>query len=93
MTGSMVHYEVQNAPSRSPIFKIFFASGRKGALTPLTKILRTPLVFTEFRQVLDVVLFRAGGSGALDVDAAFVTTPIIVGTAGVPSDLDPAAMR
>jgi len=31
----------QNAPFRSQIFKIFFASGGKGALTPLTKILRT----------------------------------------------------
>ena len=32
---------LQNAPFRSQIFKIFFASGGKGALTPLTKILRT----------------------------------------------------
>jgi len=32
------------APSLcSQIFKIFFTSGGKGALTPLTKILRTPL--------------------------------------------------
>jgi len=31
------------APYRSQIFKIFFASGGKGALPPLTKILRTPL--------------------------------------------------
>jgi len=35
---------LQNAPFRSQIFKIFFASGGKGALTPLTKILRTPLM-------------------------------------------------
>jgi len=36
------HFSVlQNAPFRSQIFKIFFASGGKGALTPLTKILRT----------------------------------------------------
>ena len=32
---------LQTAPFRSQIFKIFFASGGKGALTPLTKILRT----------------------------------------------------
>jgi len=32
-----------NAPFRSHIFKIFFASGGKGALTPLTKILQTPI--------------------------------------------------
>jgi len=32
---------LQNAPFRSQIFIIFFASGSKGALTPLTKILRT----------------------------------------------------
>jgi len=31
---------LQNAPFRRHIFKIFFASGGKGALTPLTKILR-----------------------------------------------------
>jgi len=40
------HMEVdilQNAPFRSQIFKIFFASGGKGALTPLTEILRTLL--------------------------------------------------
>ena len=35
---------LQNAPFRSLIFKIFFASGGKGALTPLTKILRTFLI-------------------------------------------------
>jgi len=34
---------LQNAPFRSQIFKIFFASGGKWVLTPLTKILRTPL--------------------------------------------------
>ena len=36
---------LRNAPFRSQIFKIFFASGGKGALTspPPTKILRTPL--------------------------------------------------
>jgi len=34
---------LKNASFRSQIFKIFFASGGKGALTPLTKILRTPL--------------------------------------------------
>ena len=34
---------LQNAPFRSQIFKIFFASGGKGALIPLTKMLRMPL--------------------------------------------------
>jgi len=34
----------QNAPFRSLIFKIFFASGGKRALSPLTKILRTFLI-------------------------------------------------
>jgi len=33
---------LQNAPFRSQIFKIFFASGGTEALTPLTKILQTP---------------------------------------------------
>jgi len=32
---------LQNAPFRSQMFGIFFASVGKGALTPLTKILRT----------------------------------------------------
>ena len=45
------HTVLQNAPFRSQIFKIFFASGGKGALTPLTKILRTflyrPSVYSE----------------------------------------------
>ena len=37
-----IHSDVlQNAPFRSQFFKIFFASGGKGALAPLTKILRT----------------------------------------------------
>ena len=35
---------LQNAPFRSQIFIIFFASGGKGALTPLAEILRTPLI-------------------------------------------------
>jgi len=39
---------LQNAPfrtlTRSQISTIFFALGGKGALTPLTKILRTPLI-------------------------------------------------
>jgi len=38
---------IQNAPFRSQIFKIFFASGGKRALTPLTKILRTLLSGTS----------------------------------------------
>jgi len=32
---------LRNAPFRSQIFKSFFASGGKGALIPLTEILRT----------------------------------------------------
>ena len=32
---------LQNAPFLSQFFKFFFASGGKGGLTPLTKILRT----------------------------------------------------
>ena len=34
---------LQNELFRSQIFIIFFPSGGMGALTPLTKILRTPL--------------------------------------------------
>jgi len=34
---------LQNVQFRSQIFLIFFATGGKGALTPVTKILRTPL--------------------------------------------------
>jgi len=50
---------LQNAPFRCRIFKIFFVSGGKGALTPLAQILRTflPLfgalqtdVFLSFRE-------------------------------------------
>jgi len=45
MTGWLFRYSLlQNAPFRSQIFTIFFASGGKGVLTPLTKILRTPLL-------------------------------------------------
>jgi len=39
---------LQNAPFRSQIFEIFFASGGKGALTSLTKILRTFLHSHKF---------------------------------------------
>ena len=42
---------LQNAPIRSQVFKIFFASGGKGALTPLTKILRTFLVAKRASEV------------------------------------------
>jgi len=41
LTTYIYSYILQDAPFRSQIFKIFFASGGKGALTPLTKILRT----------------------------------------------------
>jgi len=36
-------YLFRYTPFRSQIFKIFFASGGKGHIDPLTKILRTPL--------------------------------------------------
>jgi len=39
--GAMLTRILHNAPFRSQIFKIYFASDGKGALTPLTKILRT----------------------------------------------------
>jgi len=43
--GRQVYSSIlQNAPFRSQIFIIFFASGGRGALTPLTKILRTFLL-------------------------------------------------
>ena len=41
LTTYIYSYILQDEPFRSQIFKIFFASGGKGALTPLTKILRT----------------------------------------------------
>ena len=34
LTTYLFRYILQNAPFRSQIFKIFFASGGKGALTP-----------------------------------------------------------
>ena len=40
---------LQNAPFRSQIFRIFFASGGKGALTPLTKILLAFLLVPAHR--------------------------------------------
>ena len=40
-------YLFTDAPFRSQIFKIFFASGGKGALTPLTKILRTFMAIND----------------------------------------------
>jgi len=48
---------LQNAPFRSQIFKIFFVSGGKGALTPLTRILRTFLLSrsSSVRRLLDAV--------------------------------------
>jgi len=54
---------LQNAPFRSQIFKIFFASGDKGALTLLTKILRTMVApicmcFCVCRLILCYVLSR-----------------------------------
>ena len=42
---------LQNAPFRSQIFEIFFASGGKGALIPLTRILRTFLVRVLYSSV------------------------------------------
>jgi len=43
---------LQNAPFRSQIFKIFVASGGKGALTSLTKIMRTFLDTEEVVRAL-----------------------------------------
>ena len=39
----LVHNPMFEIQKNTLIFTIFFASGGKGALTPLTKILRTPL--------------------------------------------------
>jgi len=51
-----ISHILQNAPFRSQIFKIFFASGGKGALTPLTKILQT---FLSMVPVLQLYLCSA----------------------------------
>jgi len=45
LTTYLFRYTSECAPFRNQIFKIFFASGGKGALAPLTKILRTYLVY------------------------------------------------
>ena len=60
-TAKEQEQELQNAPFRSQIFTIFFASGGKGALTLLTKILRTFLCRGRLQ------LF---GSGCADDSAA-----------------------
>ena len=44
LTTHLFRYTSESTISYSRIFKIFFASGGKGALTPVTKILRTFLV-------------------------------------------------
>jgi len=54
---------LQNAQFRSQISKTFFASGGKGALTPLTKFLRTPL---------GSVMLRSDGGGG-STQTRFVT--------------------
>ena len=41
----------------SQVFKIIFASGDKGALTPLTKILRTPLFIVDVGDQMQTFLF------------------------------------
>jgi len=41
-----IYFRMQYAPFRSKVFKIFFASGGKGALTKNPKILRTLLIKT-----------------------------------------------
>jgi len=46
---------LQNAPFCSQIFEIFFASGGKGALIPLTKILQTFLCGTVVELNLEAV--------------------------------------
>ena len=50
-----IYSRVQNAPFRSQIFKIFLASGGKGALTPLTKILQTFLAVLFCSFAMDVL--------------------------------------
>ena len=51
----------------SHIFKIFFASGGKEALTPLTKILRTFLIFRpKFMHNYVRALVQLRGKGAWD---------------------------
>jgi len=53
LTTYSIHSDIlQNAPFRSQIFKNFFASGGRGALTPLTKILRTPLAPTASARIV-----------------------------------------
>jgi len=46
---------IQNAPFCSQIFEIFFASGGKGALIPLTKILQMFLCGTVVELNLEAV--------------------------------------
>ena len=41
LTTYLFRYTLQNAPFRSQNFTIFFVSGGKGGVDPLTKILRT----------------------------------------------------
>ena len=46
---------LQNAPFGSQIFKIFFALGGKGALAPLTKILRTFLTLPQHELIIVII--------------------------------------
>jgi len=76
LTAYSIYSDIlQNAPFRSQIFKIFFASGCKGALTPLTEILRTPLSDCSLSgQTLPFVDRAAGyaGSDTSDTWSAYV---------------------
>ena len=71
------YFRMQNAPFRSQIFKIFFASGGKRALTPPTKILRKFLVTAliclhnhQSKKQLKVIYFA---SAAVCVDSSHMT--------------------
>jgi len=53
--------------TRSQIFTIFFASGSKGALTPLTKILRTFLPGTYWKWLSYLPCRHQHGSTCFDI--------------------------
>jgi len=54
--GKLYLFLLQNAPFRSHIFKIVFASGGKEALTPITKIMPTLLVkATALKQAVKIL--------------------------------------
>jgi len=61
---------LQNAPFRGQIFNIFFASGGKGALTPLTKILRTFLCVGREAVVRACLMIEMVNNGLLTASSA-----------------------